>query len=144
MIWLNVFKIAVIAVTPTLIGAAFIYGPRWWGAVRRRLPERDPGPQPLGPPIEQLAADLRRLLRLHNEVVSSAHLAFCAQRVWSLEVAIGVRAIEAARALDVPHKEPEVAGTMPRGELCGLLHALADAGLVLPAAVGTFTKNGRL
>jgi hypothetical protein len=99
---------------------------------------------PLGPPIEQLAADLRRLLRLHGEMGSSAHLAMRAHRLWAIEAAIGVRAIETARALDVPHREPEMPGALSRSELVELLNALAACGLVLPAKVGPFTSDGRL
>ena len=142
---LDVGKIAIIAVTPTLLGAAVVYGPKWCGAIARRWPDRsDREPKPAGLPIEQLAADLRRLLRLHDELTVSAHLAMRAHRLWAVEAAIGVRAIEAARALDVPHREPPVPGELSCAELHDLLQALAKAGLVLPATVGPFTRGGRL
>ena len=99
-------------------------------------------PQPLGPPIEQLAADLRRLLRLHESLTVSAHLAMRAHRLWAVEAAIGMRAVEAARALDIAHREPERPGALTRDELLQLLTALAAAGLVLPAKVGPFTSTG--
>ena len=142
---LDVGKIAIIAVTPTLLGAAVVYAPKWCGAIARRWPDRtDREPTPAGLPIEQLAADLRRLLRLHDELTVSAHLAMRAHRLWAVEAAIGVRAIEAARALDVPHREPPVPGELSCAELHDLLRALANAGLVLPATVGPFTRGGRL
>lgn len=142
---LDVGKLAVIAVTPTILGAAVVYAPKWCGAIARRWPQRvDRDPKPVGPPIEQLAADLRRLLRLHDELTVSAHLAMRAHRLWAVEAAIGVRAVEAAQALDVPHREPELPGALTRTELHGLLRALADAGLVLPATIGPFTRDGRL
>lgn len=145
MDWLNVVKLALIAVTPAVVGAVFVCAPRWYDTLSERWPRRaDDTPAPIGPPIEQLAVDLRRLLRLHNEVTSSAHLAMRAHRVWSIEAAIAARAVEAARALDVPHADPGPAGTLRRDQLCRLLHGLADAGLVLPATLGAFTRDGRL
>jgi hypothetical protein len=42
---------------PTLVGASVVGAARLW----RRLAARDRGPVALGPPIERIAADLRRL-----------------------------------------------------------------------------------
>lgn len=141
---LDAGKLVLIIITPTLIGGLAVSAPRWWGAISRAWPERrSPEPVPIGPPIEQLAADLRRLLRLHAELTESAHLAMRAHRLWAIEAAIGVRVIEAATALDVPHREPERPGALTREELSGLLYALGDAGLVLPAKVGPFISDGR-
>jgi hypothetical protein len=138
-------RLVLIILAPTLLGGIVISAPRWWKAVSRLWPERgERQPKPAGPPIEQLAADLRRLLRLHCELTASAHLAMRAHRLWAIEAAIGVRAVEAARALDVPHREPEPPAALSRDELPALLYALGDAGLVLPAKVGPFTGDGRL
>ena len=138
-------KLALIVATPTLVGAVFLYAPKWCGAIAERWAASRPRPPaPLGPPIQQLAADLRRLLRLHSELTASAHMAMRAHRLWAVEAAIADRAIEAARALDVPHREPEHGAGLSRGELCDLLTALSVAGLVLPAKVGPFTSDGRL
>ena len=71
-------------------------------------------------------------------------MAMLAHRLWAVEAAIGARAIEAARALDVPHREPELPGALTRSELLDLLNALSACGLVLPAKVGPFTSDGRL
>ncbi|GID92427.1 hypothetical protein ACFQFC_40465 [Amorphoplanes digitatis] len=142
---LDLGKLALITVTPTLIGAVVVYAPRWCAALARAWPvHAEPEPVPVGLPIEKLAADLRRLLRLHDELTRSAHIAMRAHRLWAVEAAISVRAVEAAQALDVPHREPGPGGTLSRTELGRLLRALADAGLVLPATVGPFTKDGRL
>ena len=142
---LDVGKLALIVATPTLLGAVAVYAPKWCGFVAEQWEQRRPHPpQPSGPPIEQLAADLRRLLRLHGEVTESAHLAMCAHRLWAIEAAIGARAVEAARALGVRHREPDLLGTLSRPELVELLTALAAEGLVLPAKVGPFTSDGRL
>jgi hypothetical protein len=142
---LDAGRLALIVATPTLLGAVVVYAPKWCGLVADQWNRRRPTPPaPLGPPIEQLAADLRRLLRLHGEMVDSAHLAMRAHRLWAIEAAIGMRAIEAARALDVPHREPDRLGTLTRAELLDLLNALSACGLVLPAKVGPFTSDGRL
>jgi hypothetical protein len=138
-------RLALIVATPTLLGAAVVYAPKWCGLVAEHWERHRPHPpEPAGPPIERIAADLRRLLRLHGELVASAHLAMCAHRLWSVEAAIEVRGIEAARALGVPHREPESPGALSRAELVDLLRALAAAGLILPAKVGPFTSDGRL
>jgi hypothetical protein len=141
----DVGKLALIVAAPTLLGAVVVYAPKWWGRMAEQWTRLRPSPpETLGPPIEQLAADLRRLLRLHGELGASAHLAMSAHRLWSVEAAIGMRAIEAARALDVPHREPSPPGALTRSELLDLLNALAACGLVLPAEVGPFTSDGGL
>jgi hypothetical protein len=129
----------IIVLTPTLVGLCVLTSPRWIDALLSVLPDRhEPrGPQPAGRPIELLAADLRRLIRLRGELGSSAHLATRAQRLWAVEAAIGARAMEAAQALDVPYPDPGPHGSLSRDELGVLLRALAAAGLALPAAVFT-------
>lgn len=145
MILLEVGKIALITATPTLLGATVLYAPRWCSALAARLPRRaDSTPQPVGLPIEQLAADLRRLLRLHSELTASAHLAMRAHRLWAVEAAIGTRGIEAARALGLEHPELGPHEALSRTQLHDLLMRLAAAGLVLPARVGPFTSDGRI
>ncbi|WP_433383323.1 hypothetical protein ACQPZX_21025 [Actinoplanes sp. CA-142083] len=143
-VW-DVGKLVLIVATPTLLGAALVCAPRWWGAAAEYFEARRPKPpQPIGPPIEQLSADLRRLLRLHGSLTASAAVAMRAHRLWAVEAAIAVRATEAARALDIPHREPERPGALRRDELVALLRALSAAGLVLPTKVGPFTSDGRL
>ena len=140
----DVGRLALIVMTPTLIGAVVVFAPRWCSWIADMWEERrDHEPLPAGPPIEQLAADLRRLLRLHAELNASAQAAMRAHRVWAVEAAISVRAVEAARALGVPYQEPDGAGGPRRGELGALLRALAAAGLVLPEKVGPFVGNGQ-
>lgn len=134
--------VVLLALAPAILGVAVLSTARRCGAATRRCSHHDDAPwQPAGPPIERLAADLRRLLRLHGELLASAQLAMRAHRIWAVEEAIGVRAIEAARALDVPHAEAGCG--MTRSELIALLHALTAAGLVLPSTVGPFTGPGR-
>lgn len=141
---LDVGKLALIVATPTLLGAIVVTAPRWWAFLAGLWPDRRRHePVPIGPPIQQLAADLRRLLRLHSELSESAHLAMRAHRLWAVEAAIGVRALEAAKALGVPYAEPELPGALNRAELAELLGTLGRAGLVLPEKVGPFVGDGR-
>ena len=140
----DVIRLGLIVLTPTLLGAVVVFAPRWCSWVAGKWEDRRAQePRPAGPPIQQLAADLRRLLRLHAELNASAQAAMRAHRVWAVEAAISVRAVEAARALGVPYREPDGPGGPRRGELSELLRALAAAGLVLPEKVGPFVGNGR-
>ncbi|KUL37614.1 hypothetical protein [Actinoplanes awajinensis] len=142
---LDASRIALMIAAPPLIIATARHVPRCWHAFAERVRERAPiEPQPYGLPIEKLAADLRRLLRLHGELTASAQSALCAHRVWAVEAAIGARAIEAAGALGVPHPGPDRAGLLTRTEISALLTDLAGAGLVLPARACPFTPDGRL
>lgn len=138
-------KLALIVATPTLLGALVVYAPKWCEFLADRWEAaHPPPPAPYGPPIEQLAADLRRLLRLHSELTASAHMAMRAHRLWAVEAAIGARGVEAARALGLPHPELGPQDMLTRRQLHDLLTSLAAAGLVLPARVGRFTSDGRI
>jgi hypothetical protein len=140
-VW-DVGKLVLIIATPTLLGAVLVYAPRWCEAASSYWEARRPRePEPIGPPIEQLAADLRRLLRLHGSLTASAHIAMRAHRLWAVEAAIAVRAVEAARALGVPHPPCSSPTVLHREEIGALLLSLQAAGLVLPAH---FTSDGRL
>ncbi|PRX20887.1 hypothetical protein CLV67_107164 [Actinoplanes italicus] len=144
MTLLDASRLVLVFVAPGLVIAAVRYVPRWCAAVAEHRRRRSPEAVPYGPPIERLAADLRRLLRLHGELAASAHSAYCAHRLWAVEAAISTRAIEAATALEVPHPHPDRAATLTRTEISALLAALAAAGLVLPARIDGFTTDGRI
>jgi hypothetical protein len=143
---LRVAGIVVLLVSPALLIAAALTGARAVRAVRRRLvDQRDDGTlQPDGPPIEKLAADLRRLLWQHDRVARSADVAMHAWRLRALEGAITICARQAARSLDVPDPEqPIPGGFVQKPQLRRTLRALAAAGLVLPPAVGLLAPDGR-
>jgi hypothetical protein len=130
----QVSGIVVIMLLPTLIVGALVYLPRVLRAMhaaaeRRARPQE---PIPAHAPIEQLAADLRRLLGQHETLRTSTGLVMRAHRLFALEAAIADRATEAAAAigLSYPNRSPGQALSKP--DLRGLLHALSDAGLVLP------------
>jgi hypothetical protein len=137
-------EIVVIMLSPTIAVSAAIYVPKGVRAVYRRVRRSDLSPLPDYRPIEQVAGDLRRLLRQHESVRRSAGIARRAQHLEALEAAIADCAVEAARALDVPCPDRPVRGALPTPQLRRLLLALADAGLVLPPAVGLLAADRRL
>ena len=95
------------------------------------------GPKPIGPPIEEIAVGLRRLLLRHDRFARSDDAVLRARRMSELESAITWRATQAARALGVPDPVPPV----DRPELRLLLRAIAAAGLVLPTAVVLMARD---
>lgn len=87
-----------------------------------------PGPEPCGPPIERIAAELRRLLWAHDSAAEP-------RRLRALETAIAHRATQAAVALGLSHPD----GFCDRRQLRHLLRQLADEGLFLPRSVALMT-----
>jgi hypothetical protein len=129
--------IAVMLAPSAAIGAAF-YGPRAvrfvWDYLQERAAEAHP--RPAGPPIERLAADLRRLVRQHQVTKTAPEIVMRAHHLYAIEGAITDCAIQAAVALGVPHPQVPPHSALTAPELRLLLRALADAGLVLPTGVG--------
>jgi hypothetical protein len=142
----KVAGIVVLMLSPVLLIATPLMATRVVRAVWHRHLDRrgDSGPQPDGPPIEKLAADLRRLLWNHDRVTRSADVAMCAGRLRALESAIIICATQAARSLDVPYPDPPTLGEhVPKPQLRLLLRALAAEGLVLPPSVALLAGGGR-
>jgi hypothetical protein len=137
--------IMLLLLSPTLLVASAMYGADAVRAIRDRLADRRGGgiPQPDGPPIEKLAADLRRLLWHHDRVAQSIDAARSTLRLRALQAAITMCATQAARALDVPYPDPPTDAGIDTPHLRRLLQALAAAGLVLPPAVQLLAPDGR-
>jgi|1186.fasta_scaffold43399_2 hypothetical protein len=133
-------QIVFILLSPTLIVGAALHLPRWVRAVTRTLRERtrpvDRDLLPAGPPIEELARDLRRLLLQHDALRRSTEAAMRAWRLHALEGAISDCAVQAARSLDVPCPDRAGPVALEKPQLRRLLRALEQAGLVLPTGVG--------
>lgn len=107
---------------------------------RRRRKRR--GPWTDAPPIEQLATDLRRLLRQHDVILASNDGTLRGRKLQAIDLAIANCARDACLALDVPCAlGPPAGATVPRG-LRRTLRALADAGLVLPPTADLLTWDG--
>ena len=99
-----------------------------FGSARLPLPHRVE-PVPAGRPLEQVAADLRRLGRQLASVPAGAPMA----RRRGLQAAYDDVLTEAARLLEVPHALDTVPPGRPRDvERLRLQAALADAGLAVP------------
>ena len=127
-------QFVLVILSPTLAFGAAIYLPRAGRALWRRV-HPAPEPVPSFPPIEQITADLHRLLHQHHALRHGADPTLRFRRLRAVEAAITDRALEAARALEVPvPAAPGRFGLRPP-DLSKLLRDLADAGLVLPRGV---------
>src|SRR3954453_3074859 len=120
-----------------LIGAV-LYAPssasrvlEWW--TLRRQARR--GPQPTGLPIEQLAADLRRLLYEHERLMRSRSEWQRVHHLRACEIALHDRAEEGAAALARPPCRLGEPG-WTTADLERRLWQLRVAGMVLPADAG--------
>jgi len=113
--------------------------------LRRRARSRrvDPNLQPANPPIEEIAADLRRMLWQHDLFARSNDIPRPAGRLRALEVRMTRRAVQAARALDVAHPDPPAFGGLDTAQLRRLLRDLETEGLVLPPEVGLMAPDSR-
>jgi hypothetical protein len=142
---IRVGQIVLLILSPALLFGATRSVPRGVRAVRRLVDNRraEANPQPSNPPIEQIAADLRRLLLQHDMFARSNDIPMRARRLWALEAAIIDRATQAARALEVPHPDRPAHGGYDKAQLRRLLRALAAEGLVLPPAVGLLAPDSR-
>jgi hypothetical protein len=114
-------------------------------AVRRIISTRrgEMYPRPNYPPIEEIAADLRRLLWQHDTFARSNDVAMRNNRLWVLQAAITISATQAARALGVPHPDPPEYGGFDQPQPRRLLRALAAEGLVLPPTVAMMAPDSR-
>ena len=119
-----------IALTPTAVAGAAVLLPRAVRALRRRLVAARPAPA--GPPLEQVAADLRRLLAEHRRLARTPQLPARGRRFAALEAALTDRALDAARALGLDAPARPDGGALPTAALRALLLDLARSGLVLP------------
>jgi hypothetical protein len=141
----KVGQIVLVLLLPVLLFGATCYAPFGVQAVQRLVDKRraEMNPQPSNRPIEQIAADLRRLLWQHDTFARSNDIPMRARRLWALEAAITDCATQAARALDVPHPGRPAHGGFDKPQLRRLLRALAAEGLVLPPAVGLLAPDSR-
>lgn len=135
----RVVRIVGLMVSPTVAIGAAIYVPRLVRAQLRSF--RSGREQPTRPPIEKLAADLRRLLQRYAALRRSPQVAMRAHHLWALEAAIADCAVTAAEALDVAHPPRRTQGRLPTPALHRLLRDLAEAGLAIPSSVDWLTPD---
>jgi hypothetical protein len=124
----------VIALLPSALAGAAVLVPRVVRAAQRRRSAARP--LPAGPPLEVVAADLRRLLAEHRRVVRSPQLPARGRRLVALEAALADRALDAARALELEAEPPQPGRAPTVAWLRGLLLDLARSGIVLPDVEG--------
>jgi hypothetical protein len=139
----NAGQWVILMVSPTLLVAGALCAPRTLRAARRLAAERRPAadPQPTCPPIEQLAADLRRLLQRHGDLKRSTTIAMRGQKLRATEAAITDCAVDAARALELAYPQRPAHTALALPELRRLLWALEGAGLVLQPLVSQFAAG---
>lgn len=112
----------VVAVAPSVLFWCALKVPallRWWR--RRREPE-----VPAGPPIEKLAADLRRVHRLLAELPDGAS----AVRRYGTRQAYDALLVQACREVEVEHRLDDLPEGFDRGiERLRVEESLAERGL---------------
>jgi hypothetical protein len=98
---------------PTLLGGLAVGTARLW----RRYERRDRGPLPVGPPIERIAADLRRLNGQRGELSRRAPGPGRGMRWRALEAAYVDVLITACRVLEVAPPRASAGGTVAPAEI---------------------------
>jgi hypothetical protein len=134
-------QIAALMLAPTVVVAAGIALPRAFRMAAERVRRRRAALRPQGRPIEQISADLDRLLRMYGRLRRTPNEAGRGKRMRALEAAIGDCAGEAARALGVTLPRPTAPAGYHLPQLGAVLRALTDAGLAVPAAPELFANN---
>ncbi len=110
---------------PTLLGGSVIVAARLW----RRFEARDRGPVPLGPPIEHLAADLRRLRDERGQMVRQEPRPGRGLRTRALNAAYIDALTAACRALDATPPQTDGFGPTATVELRRVESELRGRGL---------------
>jgi hypothetical protein len=130
----KVAQLLALMLGPTIAVGALVHLPTAARALRRLTRPAPPpsGSAPLGPPIERLAGDLRRLLAQHEALTLASTAPVRAARLVALRGAITDCAVDAARAVGVDVPPRAGRAPLPVPDLARLLRSLADAGLVLP------------
>jgi hypothetical protein len=126
---LKVAEVVLILLTPTLVGAALIGAMRLWRDGSQRLRNSRSAGDAEGPPLERVAADLRRLRREVTHLEDSPSAAPGRQvRLRALRCAYGDALLVACHALEVPVTTADPS-RLPAAETIRLEAALRDRGL---------------
>lgn len=96
----NLVLLVVVVTAPTLLFWAILRVPRTVDAIGAHVRRRRRGPVPLHPPIERLAADLRRVHRTLADFPPGTP----AVRRHATRAAYDALLVQTCAALDVPHR----------------------------------------
>lgn len=122
----NLVLLAVAVIAPSLLFWMILRVPRTVDAVGARLRRRRRGPEPVCPPIERLAADLRRVHRTLADFPPGTP----AVRRNATRQAYDALLAQACTAVDVPHQLDSLAEGVDREvERLRVTEALRDAGV---------------
>jgi hypothetical protein len=122
----NLVLLAIVVIAPSLLFWLMVRTPRTVDAVGAYLRRRRRGPEPVAPPIERLAADLRRVHRTLAEFPAGTP----AVRRRATRQAYDALLVQACAALDVPHRLDTVAEGVDREvERLRIEEALQAAGV---------------
>src|SRR3954464_13840871 len=121
----NLILFAVVCIAPTVLFWCALHVPKLVGWIR----EKRAGPQPEGPPIERVAADLRRVHRLLAGYPSGTPAA----RRLGTRQADDELPTQACRQVGVPHRLAELPEGMDREiERLRVEESLRECGLAVP------------
>ncbi|UOZ02385.1 hypothetical protein [Amycolatopsis sp. WQ 127309] len=121
----NLILFAVVCIIPTVLFWCALRAP----ALLRRAREKFAKPQPQGPPIERVAADLRRVHRLLVDYPSGTSAA----RRYGTRQAYDELLAQACRQIGVPHRLAELPEGMDREiERLRVEQSLRERGLAVP------------
>jgi len=122
---LNMLLYGLVAMIPTAVCGAILWIPRLVNRIRRRRPPAEA----TRPPVQKLAADLRRVHRILTHYEPGTPVV---RRMGTLQ-AYDQLLVQACRALDVPHRIDEIpAGIDLELERLRVEAELRDAGLMIP------------
>jgi hypothetical protein len=122
---LNMLLYGVVAMIPTAVCGAILWVPRLVNRIKRRRPPAEP----TGPPIEKLAADLRRVHRVLTHYEPGTPVV---RRIGTLQ-AYDQLLVQACRAVGVSQRIDQLrAGIDLELERLRVEAELRDAGLAIP------------
>jgi len=122
----NLVLLAVAVIAPSLLFWVVLRVPRVVDAVGSYVRRRRRGPVPVGPPIEQLAADLRRVHRVMVEFPDGTS----AVKRYAARQAYDALLVQACAAVEVRHRLDTVVEGMDRDiERLRVEEALREAGV---------------
>ena len=124
----NLLLLAAVVIAPTLIFWMLVRTPKAVDAIGARIRRHRRGPEPVGPPIERLTADLRRVHR----AIASYPPGTPALRRRATHEAYDALLVQACAVVEVPQR----LDTLPEGmdrevERLRVAEALKDAGITL-------------